>query len=68
METYDDDGAGDGDGHQHPEGDGVGFEGVHDALIVAVNTSLIWLEYNVCYDGGKCRCGGRTHTHTGCMR
>lgn len=45
--------------------DGVRFEGVHDALIVAVNTSLIRLKQNVHYDGGKCRCGGNTHTQTG---
>lgn len=68
TETYDDDRAADGDGHQHGQGDGFGFEGVHDALIVAVNTSLIRLEYNVRYDGGKCRCGGNTHTHTLSMR
>lgn len=63
AETYDNDGAADGDGHQHAEGDGVGLEWVHDALIVAINPPLIGLEDNVGYDGGKCSCRGNTNTH-----
>lgn len=38
-------------------GDSVRFDGVHDALIITVNASLIWLEHDVHNDEGKCRCG-----------
>lgn len=55
--TYNDDSAGDGDSRQHAVGDGVWFYGVHDALVVAVNPSFIWLEHDGHNDEGQCRCG-----------
>lgn len=54
VKTYNDNGAGDGDSCQHAVGDGVLFQRVHDALVVTVNPSLIWLEHNGHNDGGQC--------------
>lgn len=54
--TYDDDRAGDGDDRQRDVGDGVGFEGVFDALVVAVDASLIGPVHDVHDDEGERRC------------
>lgn len=53
-ETYDDDSAGDGDRRHHGGCDGVWFYGIHDALIVTVNPSLVWLVHDVHNDEGQC--------------
>lgn len=42
--------------------DGVWFDGVHDALIITVNPSLIWLEHDVHNDEGKCSCSEKQTT------
>lgn len=55
--TYNDDSAGDGDSGQQAMGNGVWFERVHDALIVTVNSSLIWPEQDGHDDEGQCRYG-----------
>lgn len=57
CKTHNDDSAGDGDSRQHTVGDSVRFDGQHDALIITVNSSFIWLEHNVHNDEGKCSCG-----------
>lgn len=40
--TYNKTTAEDGDSCQHAVGDGVWFDGIHDALVITVNPPLIW--------------------------
>lgn len=56
KQTHDDDGAGDGDGGQRDVGDGVRFDGVLDALVVAVNAALVGLVHDVHDHEGKRSC------------
>lgn len=44
WKTYNDDRAGDGDGGQHAVSDGVRFERVLDAFVVAVHAPLVRFE------------------------
>lgn len=57
--TYNDDRAADGDGRQHSMGDGVWLQGIHDALVVTVNPSLIRFEHDGHNDEGQSRCSQR---------
>lgn len=54
--THDDDGADDGDGCHASVGDGVSPVGIADALIVAVDSSLVRTEHQRQDGRGQSRC------------